>query len=155
MSNFEVITTSPLSYFYVEKSSSMDQAEIGAATGNGFQQVYTYLMTAGVAPTGAALSVYTSPPSDGLNFHVGFGVSESDLDKAGGGVSGAILPAQQAIRYLHKGPYAGLGAVYGEIQKHLDDKGLACTGPSWEIYLNDPSTVAPEDLETEVFMPVA
>ena len=154
MASFEVITTTPLSYFYVEKSTSMDQDAIGGAMGDGFQTVYSHMMASEVTPTGAALAVYTSPPGEKMDFQVGFGVPESSLPKAGNGVFNATLPAQKAVRYLHKGLYSRLGAVYEKIQAQLVENGVKCVGPSWELYLNDPSTVAAEGIETEIYMPV-
>ncbi|MEL6960089.1 MAG: AraC family transcriptional regulator [Pseudomonadota bacterium] len=59
---------------------------------------------------------------------------------------------------LHfKGPYSGLAAAY----QYLYGPWLAEHGadlrdaPSFEIYLNDPADTAPEDLLTDIYMPLA
>jgi len=59
---------------------------------------------------------------------------------------------------LHfKGPYSGLkqayeflyGAWLSESQQDLRD------APSFEVYLNDPTNTAPDDLLTDIYMPLA
>jgi AraC family transcriptional regulator len=154
MSDYNILSTSPLAYFYVEKTTSMDQNDIGAAMGAGFQAVYGHMMANGVTPSGEALAVYLTPPGETMTYHVGFSVSAQDLSKAGDGISGASIPAQKALMHTHMGPYSGLGAAYQRIMAHLADNGLECVGPSWEIYKNDPSTVSEDEIQTDIYMPV-
>lgn len=154
MPDYTFLTTTPLAYFYVEKKTSMDQNEIGAAMGEGFQAVYGHMMSSNVTPSGEALAVYLKPPAETMTYHVGFGVAADDLSKAGNGISGATIPAQKAVMHTHMGRYSGLGAAYQGIMAHLAEKGLACVGPSWEIYKNDPSTVPEAEIQTDIYMPV-
>lgn len=154
MSDYTIVTTAPLAYLYVEKTTSMDQTEIGEAMGDGFQKVYTHMMNEAVTPSGAALAVYLTPPGDKMTYHVGFGISADDIDKAGNGISAAILPSQRVVQYTHKGPYHLLGATYGRLMEQMQQENLECTGPSWEIYLNDPATVGEDALLTEIYMPI-
>ncbi len=67
-----------------------------------------------------------------------------------------ILPAGRVIVLRHKGPYAGLAAaykyLYGEwIPSH--DYELA-DQPCFEIYLNDASKTPPNELLTEICVPI-
>ena len=64
MPDYTFLTTTPLAYFYVEKKTSMDQNEIGAAMGEGFQAVYGHMMSSNVTPSGEALAVYLKPPAE-------------------------------------------------------------------------------------------
>ena len=154
MSDLNIITTAPLAYFYVEKTTSMDQNEIGAAMQDGFQKVYTHMMAQNVTPSGAALAVYLTPPGDAMSYHVGFGISADDIDKTGSGVLSAILPTKRVVQYTHKGPYHLLGATYDRLMAQMAEENFACNGPSWEIYLNDPTTVSEDALLTEIYMPI-
>jgi len=154
MSDYTIVTTAPLAYLYVEKTTSMDQNEIGTAMGEGFQKVYTQMMVAEVTPSGQALSVYLTPPGDKMTYHVGFSIAEDELHKAGNGVSGAVLPTRRVVKCTHQGPYDQLSATYTRIMAQMESEGLQCTGPSWEIYVNDPATVEPDALLTEIYMPI-
>ncbi len=57
---------------------------------------------------------------------------------------------------LHKGPYDGLEKAYAEIfGKWLPQSGReAMDGPSFEVYLNDCTQTKPEDLLTEIWIPL-
>lgn len=57
---------------------------------------------------------------------------------------------------LHQGPYSELHAAYArlcgvELPKLAREPAYA---PSFEIYMNDPATTAPQDLRTEIYVPL-
>ena len=56
---------------------------------------------------------------------------------------------------VHKGPYAEVGKAYVALQKWMTDNGRSPAGMVREVYLNDPASVPPEDLLTEIDWPVA
>jgi effector-binding domain-containing protein len=67
-----------------------------------------------------------------------------------------VLPAGKVLNFLHRGSYAKLRISYGEMMTYLEDTGQAVGAPTWEIYLNDPDTVASEDeLETDIYVTLA
>jgi AraC family transcriptional regulator len=59
---------------------------------------------------------------------------------------------------LHfKGPYSGLAAAYQYLYGPwlAENKVELRDAPSFEVYLNDPTTTAPDDLLTDIHMPLA
>ncbi len=65
----------------------------------------------------------------------------------------------QGRRYLHGrhvGSYAGLAAVWAYLRERgLRDHGLQrATGPSYELYPNNPGNAAQKDLITDIYIPV-
>lgn len=66
------------------------------------------------------------------------------------------LAAGRYATFIYKGPYSNLQAVYDTIYaKYLPE--MECTlrdEASAERYLNDPCETAPEDLLTEIYIPV-
>ena len=75
---------------------------------------------------------------------------------AKGDVGSMVLPAGRYATFIYKGSYEHLQAVYDTIYgKYLPE--MECTirdEASAERYLNDPCTTAPEDLLTEIYIPV-
>lgn len=75
---------------------------------------------------------------------------------AKGDVGSMVLPAGRYAIFVYKGSYEHLQAVYDTIYgKYLPE--MECTirdEASAERYLNDPCTTAPEDLLTEIYIPV-
>jgi DNA-binding transcriptional MerR regulator len=55
---------------------------------------------------------------------------------------------------IHKGPYPAITEAYQALTRWIQNNGYHITGPSREIYLNNPQEVAPEDLLTELQFPV-
>lgn len=70
------------------------------------------------------------------------------------------LPAATYAVTLHEGPYALLGEAYADLFAHIalnkvdGRRWTLGDPPSIEQYLNDPRKTKPEDLRTEIWMPV-
>lgn len=131
-------------------------SEIGQA----FQHVAAVFSARGLWPQARGMvAVYhcdpSSMPEADLRSHAGVRVDEGvtlpdgleELRLAGG--------AHAVSRY--KGPYAGLPAAWDALYgKALPASGrMPADGPSFEVYLNDPTDTAPEDLLTEICVPLA
>ena len=60
------------------------------------------------------------------------------------------------VAFLYKGPYSNLGSVYDMIYgKYIFEfKNLLASRPGFEVYLNDPECTKPEDLMTEIYVPI-
>ena len=67
------------------------------------------------------------------------------------------LPAGTYARALHVGPYEQLGDAWARFMgEWLPASGRRVgEGSSYEIYLNDPTKVAKQELETEMYIPLA
>jgi effector-binding domain-containing protein len=56
---------------------------------------------------------------------------------------------------LHLGPYETTGKTYDKIFAYIEKNGYKIAGPAFENYLDrDPSKVKPEELRTEIWVPV-
>jgi effector-binding domain-containing protein len=57
--------------------------------------------------------------------------------------------------YLHVGPYEKVGDAYGKVFEFIEKNGYKVAGPPMEKYLDmDPAAVKPEELRTEINIPV-
>ena len=67
------------------------------------------------------------------------------------------VPAGQFGCALHVGPYEQLGEAWRRPKgEWLPASGhQAGTGPSYEVYLNDPTTTPKPELRTEMYIPIA
>ena len=48
------------------------------------------------------------------------------------------------------GPYDQIEPAYNALTKFIQDEGYESTGIAYEIYLNDPVEVKPEQLQTQI-----
>ncbi len=60
------------------------------------------------------------------------------------------------VAFLYKGPYNNLGSVYDTIygKAIFEFKHQLASRPGFEIYLNDPECTKPEELMTEIYVPI-
>ena len=93
-------------------------------------------------------------PTDKLRTDVCLQLSDKAMPK--GDVGFKELPAGRYAIFLYKGPYSNLQAVYDTIYgKYIPE--MECTlrdEASAERYLNNPADTRPEDLLTEIYIPV-
>jgi len=64
------------------------------------------------------------------------------------------IPAQKMAKVLYVGPYEKCEPAYKELYGWIGKNNYEVCGPSYEKYLNDPSKVAPEELKTEIMVPI-
>lgn len=128
--------------------------------GGAFQQVAAVFNARHLWPEARGMvGVYHSDPSAvpeaELRSHAGIAVAaEFDMPEV---LEELVLPAGAHAVMLYKGPYAGLPAAWEALYgKALPASGrLPAESPSFELYLNDPTEVAPEELLTEICVPLA
>jgi effector-binding domain-containing protein len=65
------------------------------------------------------------------------------------------VPGGLCASTVHVGPYDEVGNAYEALQKWMTESGHSPAGPVREVYLNDPDSVPPEQLQTEIDWPVA
>ncbi|MBI9080197.1 MAG: GyrI-like domain-containing protein [Pseudodesulfovibrio sp.] len=79
-----------------------------------------------------------------------------DEIEAEGEVGVQVIDKGKYAICTHKGPYKNLENTYAEIMgKWLPQSGQELDeNPSFELYLNDPGETSPEDLLTEIHIPI-
>lgn len=95
-----------------------------------------------------------SVPEPDLRSHAGFEITgQPDLSAP---LEDVTLPGSRQAVLTYKGPYAGLPAAYDELFGiWLPQSGEEpADTPSFEVYLNSPMDTAPEDLITELHLPL-
>lgn len=95
-----------------------------------------------------------SVPEANLRSHAGFEIrGEPDLSTP---LEEVTLPGGRQAVLTYKGPYAGLPAAYDELfGLWLPKSGEEpADSPAFEVYLNTPMDTAPQDLLTELHLPL-
>ena len=64
------------------------------------------------------------------------------------------LPGGKMVRTIHRGPYESCEPTYLQLFAWIEKKGFQTAGPIREIYPNDPREVKPEDIITEILVPI-
>jgi effector-binding domain-containing protein len=64
------------------------------------------------------------------------------------------LPGGKMVKAIHKGPYEECISTYEKLYAWLAQNGKKIIAPTREAYLNDPNQVPPEEILTEIYLPI-
>lgn len=69
-------------------------------------------------------------------------------------ITGYVLLEGRMIHTVHRGPYESCETTCRALFAWIGEHSLTICGPIREAYPNDPRSVPPEDIVTEIFIPV-
>ena len=146
----ERVTLPEQHYVYVDRETPY--TAIADAMASGFGAVFGFVGAKGVTPLAMPMAVYMEMPSeDKMSFRAGVFVSAADAAKAEGDVKSAVMPAGEAFKAVHVGPYAALNQSHKALWDHIEEQGVTKAMPVWEIYVDDPEKTPEADLKTEIY----
>ncbi len=128
------------------------KAEIGPTLGKMFGQVGAYMRANSIQMASAPMAHYTKVSGD--DYELEGGIIVADGTKGKDNVVAIELPAGKTAFAVHVGPYEKFADTYDAMKAFLKSKGMKEAGTSWEIYITDPGNTKPEELKTEVYMPI-
>ena len=133
-----------------------------------FTRLFEYVQKEGANPTEAyaryqgidwdaelskgALANFISMFTKKWHFFVGVPTALA-LQSKDGMVAG-FLKTQRYVQGMHIGPYRKVGESYERMMAWMKEQGLKAQNECIEFYLNDPSEVKQEELETLILIPV-
>lgn len=145
---------------YVGIPATVTMATLAAAVDSGFPELFGWLASQGIAPDGAPFIRYLVIDMDG-DLQIELGVPVSAPVTGNGRIQAGVLPAGSYAVLRHTGPYDGLVASNGALQRWATEHGVqfdtreTAQGSAWggrvEHYLTDPSQEPdPAKWETDV-----
>lgn len=107
-----------------------------------------------LAPIGAPLIVFHDLIDHETEGDIEICVPIAGSVEGGGEVYTRELEGGSMATTMHRGPYEQITPAYHTITGWISSQGHEIAGPPREIYLNDPRSVAPEELMTRVEFPI-
>ena len=123
-----------------------------ATLGDAYGKIMAYLGEKGVYPSYAGFVGYFNMDMEDLELEIGFPVNQPV--EGSGEILFSEIPACKAATTVHHGPYDELSTAYDALNKLIEEQGETASGIAYEFYLNDPREVAPEELQTEIVLPL-
>lgn len=132
--------------------SRVSPVALARTIGESLLAVSRYVGEKGYIPAGPPFVAYHGFDGREQDVEIGFpfepGIEGRDTIKA------SEIPGGKSAAYHYVGPYEKLPQVRIALEQWLDANGYAISGTTYEIYLSDPQTTAPENLETEIMYPL-
>ncbi|MCP3974214.1 MAG: MerR family transcriptional regulator [bacterium] len=150
--DIEIIETSP--QLVAATKVHMSLRRIGRDIGTGFGSLMQALGREQVAPSGPPLIVYHEVIDEETEGDIEICVPVAKDISGDVDVYGRELEGGSMATTVHHGPYDQIAPAYHTLTGWISEHGHEIAGPPREIYLNDPQTVAPEELLTRVEFPI-
>jgi effector-binding domain-containing protein len=135
-------------------SAPRNSAAVAQALGAAYARITAYLEARDIQMAGAPMMATTEIKPDRVHFEAGIPVAAEAPYDPGTGVRIVLRPGGRAVKAVNVGPYESLDGAYARLDAFVAANGLEPTGQPWESYVDDPTLTAPEQLRTEVFVPV-
>ncbi|MEL6258776.1 MAG: GyrI-like domain-containing protein [Pseudomonadota bacterium] len=143
-------------YIYVDRTATFSGDEIAKAMESGFGEVFGFCAQHGIEGLAMPMAVYMEMPTgDRMAFRAAVFVSAENAARAEGEVKAATMPAGQAFKTTHVGPYMTLNQTHTAMWDHMAAQGIEKAMPVWEIYVDDPTTKPEAEVRTEVYRALA
>lgn len=110
-----------------------------------------------IALSGPALAIYRGDPMDVFDLEIGYPVDTALSETVavdGIDIEASELPSGPAVASTFIGSYDGLGEAWGRLFGAVSAEGRRPAGIWIEAYVSDPRTTAPEELRTDLVIPV-
>lgn len=144
----QLVETTPLNILYLRLMLSRD--DYVAGYGKYFSRLYEKIATDKLTLLGTPMTIYHSLEYNPDGNDTEFAIPITETVKGTRDFSGGLC-----AKSVLKGSYSELTSVYAKLREWIDHEGYEWMKPPYEIYLTDPNhTPVPEDLHTEVYIPV-
>ena len=120
--------------------------------GSSFSEIVSYLEELVETPAGPPYAAYYNMDMENLDIEIGIPVARELPGRDRIQTSG--IPGGQVATCLHRGPYDAIEPAYKALSEWVATEGLSVTGVAVEMYLNDPTRTAPDQLETQILFPL-
>lgn len=148
---FDRVEVAAQRYLVTERSVSLGEHEAVAPTlGAAYGQLMTAIASAGAQSTDMPVVITRSLEQGQWTFDAAIPVADDLAMELGEDLGLIDGPVGQAVRLTHRGPYSGLSDANLQLEAMLQAHGFEPL-LKWERYANDPTTVEPEAIVTELF----
>lgn len=130
-------------------------ADIADDIAAGFTQLVQALSSTGIAPAGPPFIIYhdvIDEETDG-DIEVCIPIA-TPLPDRNGNVYAREFEGGNVVTTVHQGRYEEIAPAYHTLTGWISEHNHEMAGPPREIYLNDPQTVPPDDLQTRLEFPI-
>ena len=136
---------------YVTTSSSQDPADIALAMADAYAEISSLMRLSGIDMAGQPMAITRTWEEGSYQFDAAIPV-DSIPPELSGNVKAGSSPSGPAVRAIHHGGHDQLMPTYEKLAAYMSAHGLSQGTVSWEHYISDPRTTAPQDMVTHIYI---
>jgi effector-binding domain-containing protein len=137
----------------VHKVTDMEPAAISKGYADAYGEIGQFMTKNKLKQSGMPFGVEAISADKRFGFDAGIPIDRADAVSASP-VQAAMSYEGKALKATHVGPYDTLHTTFEKVQAYAAAHGYAHNGPSFTVFIDDPTTVAPEKLRTDIFLPL-
>jgi effector-binding domain-containing protein len=138
---------------FVTKTTTMDVPAISKAYEDAYSEIGKFMAANKLKQNGAPLGIDGPMQANSYTFDAGMPIDRSDVSGAGS-VGVKQTAAGPALKYVHVGPYENLSDTLAKLAAFAAAHHYSPAGGVLSIYVDDPASVAADQLKTEIYLPV-
>ena len=144
------------SILFIPESSSLIPSEVKTKIETAFGEIMALMSVAQIEMTEAPMSITKkfSLAEMMCEFDVAIVAELPEGMEVFGRIEKGETYAGKALKTVHVGSPLGLKATYDELIAYIKDNGYEVNGNSWEVYIDDPTTIAEEVRRINIYFPV-
>jgi effector-binding domain-containing protein/uncharacterized protein YndB with AHSA1/START domain len=154
----ETIDYAPLNILYLSAQTPVsDAAAVGAQMGQLYGEISALMTAKGLQQTAPPVAV-TNAFADGVwSFDAGIPVDRTDIDLSADNpsqIKAGVTPSGKALRFVHTGPYSGLGEFSERVEAWLAVHAIKPRDRAIDQYVSDPGNTPEPELVTHLIYPI-
>lgn len=150
---FEQVEVAAQSLIYITQNTEADSASVSAGYADAYTRIVPFMAANGLTQAAPPVGIEGENADGRYRFDAAIPI-EGTVAELAEPMQMADSYAGRALRTVHIGPYPELQRSVDGLRAYAAARGMAANGRLWYSFVDDPTTVDPEQLRTEIYLPI-
>lgn len=138
---------------YIGIRNKIAASEIGQTLEKAYGKLGEFCKENNIEMAGMPMAIYYTWENDSTDMVAAFPINQTV--EGNEFIDYGVINACDVISTTHFGSYESSGESHEAMYSYFQNNGLEMQGPAIEIYLNDPTEVSTENIQTKIIYPIA
>ncbi len=139
--------------YYLGIRNNIAAKDLAQTLGDSYGKLSAFCTENSIEMAGMPIAIYYTWENDSTDMIAAFPVSEEIEGTEG--IEYGVISASKAVTGVHYGSYESSEMSHMSIGQYIEENNFEISGPVFEIYLNDPTTVSQSEIQTKIVYPIA
>lgn len=149
----EIVVENMNDMYYLGIRSKIAAKDLQQTLASSYGKLSEFCAENSIEMAGMPMAIYYTWENDSTDMIAAFPVSEEM--EGTDGIEYGVMSASKAVTTIHMGSYESSENTHMTIGQYVEENGFDISGPVCEIYLNDPTTVSEDNIQTKIIYPIA